>query len=141
VLLLLLNDARVRRALPTDLGQVTALLDAEGLETEFKYHEFFVVEEKGQIVASARLKPLPDGTFELASVAVVKERRGAGLGEGVVATALKRADGPVYALALAPGFFEKQGFRRIDSAPASLKRKAESHCASKGFVPMIWEPA
>ncbi|MBI4393186.1 MAG: GNAT family N-acetyltransferase [Euryarchaeota archaeon] len=138
---MLLNDMNARQALPTDLAAVQALLAAEGLEAEFKYHEFVVMEAKGEILACARLKPLPDGTLELASVAVAKEWRGMGLGERIVAAVLKRANAPVYALALAPGFFAKQGFRYLESVPVSLKRKAELHCASKGFVPMVWRAA
>ena len=138
LLLLPLNDVRIRSALPTDLAPVKALLESEGLETEFKYHEFVVAENGSTIVGCARLKPLRDGTAELASVAVVKHHRAKGIGEAVVKKILARAGSNVYALALAPTFFEKQGFRRIDSVPAELKSKAETHCVSKGFVSMAW---
>lgn len=137
---MLLGDAVYRRALPTDLAEAMELLESEGLETEFKYNEFTVATSRDRLVACVRLKPLRDGTMELASVAVAKEYRGRGIGERIVSEALEGAGGTVYALALAPGFFEKQGFRRIDAVPPALKRKAESHCASKGFVPMALEP-
>lgn len=127
----------VRPARATDaLAVVDLLRGEEDLEVAFEPAEFFVAEESGVVVACARLKPLPDGADELASVVVQRELRGRGVGERVVRAALARARGPVHALALAPGFFGKLGFARVAETPPALKEKAEGHCASTGFVPM-----
>jgi N-acetylglutamate synthase-like GNAT family acetyltransferase len=82
---------------------------------------------------------LPDG-FELASVAVRPDRRGEGVGRALVERALTRAEGPVYALCLAPGFFAHLGFDPLDEVPAGLEAKAEGCCRERGFVPMAWRP-
>lgn len=129
-----MNEPRIGRA--SDEAAVVALLESEELEPDFVAAEFFVLEEAGAVVACARLKPLGDASHELASVAVRADRRGAGFGRRVVLAALERAPGVVHALALEPAFFERLGFRRVESPPAPLLEKAAGLCAGSGFVPM-----
>lgn len=125
----------IRPASDDDAGAVSALLDEEGLESEFVAREFTVAEVGGRVIACARLKPV-DGGHELASVAVDPAERGRGVGARVVRASLAGATGPVWGLAIAPGFFETLGFRRLDAVPPALKEKAEGACASSGFVPI-----
>lgn len=132
--------AVLRRARASDERAVVDLLDAAGLDAGFAAPEFFVLEQGARIVATARLRPLAGGAYELASVAVAEDLRGEGLGSIVVREALSHAAGPVLALALAPGFFERHGFRRLAGVPRELEEKAEGICASTGFVPMAREP-
>lgn len=126
----------LRAARPDDAAQVLALLASDNLEAGFAPDEFLVAEQGGRVVACGRLKPLADGSHELASVAVLRELRGRGLGAALVRTLLSRASGPVHALALAPAFFATLGFVPVDRAPEALREKAEGFCASSGFVPM-----
>lgn len=137
----MLASLTIRPARDADARAVVALLDSAKLESAFDPREFVVAEENGTLVACARLRTFPTGAHELASVAVAPDRRGEGIGERVVRDALARATDAVYALALAPGFFEKQGFTRLLVLPAELKEKAEGICASTGSVPMRWAPS
>ena len=128
----------VRPARDADAPAVVRLLEGAGLDAAFEPREFVVAESAGRVVASARLRPLADGTRELASVAVAKELRGQGVGARVVQAALAPATGTVFALALAPGFFERLGFQRLPETPEALRDKADGTCASSGFAPMAW---
>lgn len=130
---------RLRPARAEDRKDVVALLEAEELEAHFEPNEFHVAEIDGRVVACARLKPLPDGSHELASVAVRETVRGTGVGARLVGAVLAAAPRDVHALALAPGFFERQGFRARDDVPALLREKADGLCASSGFVPMTFQ--
>lgn len=136
----MLTSALIRPALPRDRDAVVALLRAEKLEAAFVPDEFLVTEVDGRVVACGRLKPLSDGSDEVASVAVAPEVRGEGLGASIVRRLLARARGPVHALALAPGFFARLGFSAVDRAPEPLREKAEGICSSSGFVAMTWTP-
>jgi len=131
----------LRPAREGDRGDVLALLESEDLEADFAPGEFLVAEQARRIVACGRLKPLPGGAYELASVAVAPALRATGLGRTLVKELLAAAgDAEVYALALASGFFAKQGFVALDATPDALKEKAEGVCASRGFVPMRYSP-
>lgn len=136
----MLTPALVRPARPADREAVVALLRAEKLEAAFVPDEFLVAEVDGRIVACGRLKPLSDGSNEIASVAVARDLRGEGLGATLVRRLLARARGPVHALALAPGFFARLGFSAVERAPEPLREKAEGICSSSGFLPMTWTP-
>lgn len=129
-----------RPARPSDQQAVQKLLRDNGLEADFVASEFQVVEDFGSIVACERLRRLPEGGVELASVAVVAGRRGEALGDLVTRGLLKavRPGVGVYALALAPGFFARHRFDPIvvEQLPESLLGKARGLCASKGFVAM-----
>src|ERR1051325_2902404 len=127
----------VRKARDTDAKAVVALLSLDHhLEVAFDPREFSVAEAEGRVVACARVKPLGPGEAELASVVVDPAFRGQGHGARLVEAALREAPAPVYALALAPGFFHAQGFRPLAAVPPPLVGKATSVCASSGFVPM-----
>ena len=131
---------RLRAARDADAPAVVRLLESAGLEAAFDPREAVVAEAEGRVVATARLRPLGEGAHELAGVAVAPGLRGHGLGARVVQAALAGAAGPVYALALAPGFFERHGFRRLDAVPDALRDRAAGTCASSGAVPMAWSP-
>lgn len=118
---------------------VVALLESEGLEADFVAQEFTLLfDEAGRVVACARLKPLDDGSHELASVAVRADMRGRRVGERLVGQVLANEAGPVHAIALAPGFFERQGFVRVEETPAPLRQKMDGVCTSSGAVAMTW---
>lgn len=130
----------VRAAGPADSAAVLALLGRHpGLEVAFDRDEFVVVAEGPRIVACGRLRHHGDGALELASVAAEPGRQGAGLGSAVVKALLAGVAGPVFALALAPGFFARHGFREVakESLPASVRAKAEGMCASRPYVAMV----
>jgi SAM-dependent methyltransferase/N-acetylglutamate synthase-like GNAT family acetyltransferase len=141
VLLMQAASLHVRAARDADARAVVTLLEDEGLEIAFDPREFLVAEIDGAVIACARLRTFPSGAHELASVAVAPARRGAGIGARVVRDALGRAVGAVYALALAPSFFEKVGFSQLLVMPQELEQKAREVCASTGAMPMRWVPS
>lgn len=130
-----------RPATQADAPAVLALLARHhGLEVAFEAREFAVVADGAQVLACGRLRRHPDGALELASVATEPGRQGAGLGSSVVEALLAGVDGPVFALALAPGFFARHGFREVakEALPASVLAKAEGMCASQPYAAMVW---
>jgi N-acetylglutamate synthase-like GNAT family acetyltransferase len=131
-------DIQMRAARAADEEAVLSLLAShKGLEVAFDPAEFVVGTEAGRVVVCGRLRRHPDGALELASVATA--RQGAGLGSAIVARLLQRAGGPVYALALAPGFFARHGFEALpgDDLPASVRAKALGLCSSQSYVAMV----
>ena len=131
----------VRPARPSDGAAVLDLLSRHpGLEVAFEAGEVVVVAEGASILACGRLRHHPDGALELASVATAPGRQGSGLGSAVVKALLAGLEGPVFALALAPGFFARHGFRPIAKAalPASVRAKADGMCASQPHAALVW---
>ncbi|MEA3137677.1 MAG: hypothetical protein QOC71_1958 [Thermoplasmata archaeon] len=130
----------LRRAAPADAEAVLALLRShDGLEVEFDPADFCVAADGETVLACARLRRHADGALELASVATRSGLHGKGFGSALVRCILDGVHGPVYALALAPGFFAKHGFREVATAslPASVLAKADGMCASRPFVAMV----
>jgi N-acetylglutamate synthase-like GNAT family acetyltransferase len=130
-----------RRAVPADEAAVLALLRShDGLEADFLAAEFEVAVQDRRVLACGRLKRHADGAIELASVATDAHHQGAGLASVLVRRLLAREAGrvPVYALALAPGFFARHGFHEVaqETLPASVLAKAEGMCASQPFIAM-----
>ncbi len=135
--------AKIRPARPEDAAAVLSLLQAEEhLEALFESSEFWVAESDEGVVACARLKPLDATSAELASVAVTSTERRRRLGSTLVSSILVNAPPTVYALALAPAFFERLGFAPIPETrlPPVLLGKAHGMCKSTGFVPMALQP-
>ena len=130
----------LRRAAQADEGRVLSLLRShKGLEAEFQPSEFCLAVEAGEVLACGRLRRHADGALELASVATKAGLHGKGLGSALVRCILGPVREPVYALALAPGFFARHGFREVarEALPASVRAKAEGLCASQPYVAML----
>ena len=130
----------LRAARASDAAQVVELERAAGVEVAFDPAEFRVAESDGRVVACARLRRFPDGTQEIASVAVDPALRGQGVGARLVRETLADADGPVHALALAPGFFLRLGFRPSADVPEALRGKLEGECADSQPQVLLWTP-
>ena len=130
----------LRRATAADESQVLALLRShKGLEVEFAAAESCLATDGDQVVACGRLRRHADGALEIASVATQAGLHGRGVGSALVRCMLEGVREPVFALALAPGFFARHGFREIRKAdlPASVRAKAEGLCASQPYVAMV----
>ena len=130
----------LRRAAPADEAAVLALLRShDGLEVEFQASESCLAVEAGEVLACGRLRRHSDGALELASVATKAGLHDRGLGSALVRCILRDVREPVFALALAPGFFARHGFREVarESLPASVRAKAEGMCASQPYFAML----
>ena len=130
----------LRRAEAADESAVLALLRShKGLEVEFHASEFCLALDGDELLACGRLRRHADGALELASVATKPGLHGQGIGSALVRCILGNVRAPVHALALAPGFFARHGFREVakETLPASVRAKAEGMCASQPFVAML----
>jgi amino-acid N-acetyltransferase len=130
----------VRRARAGDEDAVVQILRSHpGLEVAFDVDEFWVADDAGFVVGCGRLRRHPDGSLELASVAVEAGVKRQGVGTQVVQAILPSVQKTVFALALAPGFFARFGFRETprEALPRDVKAKADGLCASQAFVAMV----
>ena len=86
------------------------------------------VDERGHILACGALKEYSPSLAEVAAIAVAPEAQGSGLGRRIVAAvedlARKRGIPEVFALTLAPAFFEAMEYHRVDRAryPEKIRR-------------------
>jgi len=87
--------------------------------------EFTVAEENGQVVGCAALKFYSEEIAEIRSLCVAPGLSGGGIGraltEAVLGEAKRYRLKTVFALTLAPGFFEKLGFREVARETLPMK--------------------
>ena len=86
------------------------------------------VDDRGRILACGALKEYSPSVAEVAAIAVSPDAHGLGLGRRIVAAveslARRRGIPEVFALTLAPEFFEAIGYQRVDRAryPEKIRR-------------------
>ncbi len=111
------------------------------------WSNFLIVEELRagslQVVGIGQLRPHSDGTVELASLVVVPEARGRGIGGSLVKALVARADRPLYLMcdgAKVP-YYQRFGFaevtRRADM-PRSLRGVHALGAILAAFVRLFW---
>jgi predicted N-acetyltransferase YhbS len=78
------------------------------------------------VIGVGQVKAHADGSRELASIAVVPEWQGQGVGEALVRALMARETGPLYLMCDAhrESYYQRFGFRRLDVAamPAYFRR-------------------
>jgi N-acetylglutamate synthase-like GNAT family acetyltransferase len=80
---------------------------------------FLVADEGGVTIGLGQVKTHRDGSRELASIAVVPERRHEGIASAIIKTLLARETEDVLYLTCQPrleGYYQRFGFRRIQRA-------------------------
>ena len=84
--------------------------------TGLEWPRFIVAEDGGAIVGVGQVKPHRDGTRELASIAVLPERQGQGIGTAIVEELLRRENGTLHLTCRSrlQGYYERFGFRRLE---------------------------
>ena len=91
-----------------------------------RWPSFVVDEEDGAIVGVGQVKHHSDATREVASIAVLPERQGTGIGSRIIRTLLAREQGVLYLTCRSQlqGYYERFGFRRLVPAeyPAYFRR-------------------
>ncbi len=118
------HAAPIRPATAADQPAIRALVLAARLNpTGLDWRRFLVAvdpEAGARIVGVAQVKPHRDGSRELASLAVVPGRQGAGIGAALVRALLARETGPLYLMCAGPlaGYYTRFGFRHV--GPAAL---------------------
>jgi len=92
--------------------------------------DFFVVREKGRVVACAALHIYWSDLAELRALTVSEHRHKQGIGACLVQACLRETKElgipKVFCLTYKPGFFEKFGFQQVDSM--ELPRKVWAEC-------------
>lgn len=131
---------KIRKATITDVKDIQKLVNEFARKEEMiprsinelyeNLRDFFVAEDDNGITGVCALHVLWDDLAEIRSLAVHKERQGAGMGSGLVkrclADAKKLGISRVFALTYRPTFFRQLGFTEIDKA--SLPQKIWGDC-------------
>jgi N-acetylglutamate synthase-like GNAT family acetyltransferase len=111
----------LRAACASDQPAITQLIRQARINPRgLHWQRFVVVEERDgrgprALVGVAQVKPHRDGTRELASLAVVPERQGQGIGGVLVRTLLARQYAPLYLMCLdrMEPYYARFGFQRL----------------------------
>ena len=110
---LTLRDATIE-----DRTTVLAIVRAANINpTGLDWPRFIVAQDGGAIVGVGQVKPHRDGTRELASIAVVPDRQGQGIGTAIIDELLRREKGVVHLTCRSQlqGYYERFGFRRLET--------------------------
>jgi N-acetylglutamate synthase-like GNAT family acetyltransferase len=111
----------LRPARVTDAAAIKNLIRTVGINPmDLDWRRFVVaVDEQEQVIATGQIKPHHKGELlELASIAVVEQRRGEGLARAIIEHLLKDTPHPVYLTCrsrLQP-FYRKFGFQALSYA-------------------------
>jgi N-acetylglutamate synthase-like GNAT family acetyltransferase len=109
----------IRPATPADQPAITALVRAARLNPiRIGWRTFLVAEDAGRVVGVGQVRPHRDGSRELASLAVVPDHQGAGIGTQLTWALLARETPPTYLFCQEPmaAFYARFGFRAIERA-------------------------
>lgn len=91
-----------------------------------RWPSFVIDEEDGAIVGVGQVKQHGSGTRELASIAVVPERQGTGIGSRIIRMLLAREQGVLYLTCRSEleGYYRRFGFSRVEPReyPAYFRR-------------------
>ncbi len=130
----------IRKARVEDVGKIKELID-NWAEKELmlprsinelyeNMRDFWVYEEKGEIIGCAALHIDWEGLGEIKSVAVKEKSHRKGIGTKLLKVCLSEAEeiglNKVFALTYSRDFFEKNGFKPIDKS--LLPHKIWSEC-------------
>jgi amino-acid N-acetyltransferase len=87
--------------------------------------EYVVADIDGHVIGCGGLQQYSNDSAEIYGLATVPEHTPAGTGRALVQALIKRAQtqsiARVFAMTLAPGFFERMGFRTVMHAEVPLK--------------------
>jgi N-acetylglutamate synthase-like GNAT family acetyltransferase len=117
---------RLRRATAEDARAINQLIRRVRINPlGLDWRRFLVAEDAGGVVGCVQVKPHQGGVRELASLAVVPERQGQGVGTMLVDALLAREWGELYLICVEPmtSYYARFGFAVVEPAaiPRSLK--------------------
>jgi N-acetylglutamate synthase-like GNAT family acetyltransferase len=110
----------IRVATEEDQPRIRSLINEAHLNPmSLDWPNFVVAEQDGAIVGAGQVKAHKDGSRELASIAVVPQRQGQGIGRALIEMLLAREADIVVHLTCRrelQGYYERFGFRRLEPA-------------------------
>src|SRR2546422_1693634 len=110
----------IRPATKADQATIRRFIKAANLNPmSLRWPNFLVAEDEGAIVGVGQVKPHADGSRELASMAVLPQRQGQGIGRALIERLMARENGAVLHLTCKrelEGYYERFGFRRLERA-------------------------
>jgi N-acetylglutamate synthase-like GNAT family acetyltransferase len=126
-------EISVEKAARADMEDIARKADALDLDcTNLGYEQFVVARRNGVILGFGRLKKYYDWS-ELATLGVVKEEQGKGIGTAIVCELLKEKGTDVYVTCVIPEYFSRFGFYAVKEFPKLLMKKYD-FCRSFGFA-------
>lgn len=110
----------IRRATPADQAAITNLVRNERLNPNgIFWGRFVVASEDGRIIGAAQIRHHCDGSRELGSLVVARDKRGAGLAGRLIEALLSMETGAVY---MVTGSAHAAHYARWGFFPAALLR-------------------
>ena len=106
----------IRPATQADQKIIERMIHDAGINPmSLDWRRFVIAENDGQVVGVGQVKPHGDGSRELASIAVIPERRGQGIASAIIHHLLSQETGAVYLTCRSQleSFYTRFGFRRI----------------------------
>lgn len=133
----------IRKAQSDDMPFIKECIERFRLDDEdLDYRQFVVAVEGNEIVGFGRIRPHKE-VYELGSVGVVEQRRNQGIGKMIVKHLIdKFPTDDVYITTDLINYFERLGFKKIESGPKELVEKLQRVCKSKcreGAVVMLYK--
>jgi amino-acid N-acetyltransferase len=121
----------LRPARVADQGAITSIVRAARINPMgLDWRRFMVADAAGRIIGVGQIKPHHDGCRELASIAVVPDRRGEGIASRLIQALLasEPPGGPLYLICRPPleAFYTRFAFHRIQASemPPHFRRIA-----------------
>ncbi len=119
----------IRPGVAADQFAIKMIVRAAWLNpTGLDWPRFLVAEASDGLIGVGQVKPHRDGSRELASIAVVPEWQGQGVGTAIVRELLASEAGVLHLMCVSTNapFYERFGFRRIDrhEMPPYFRRMA-----------------
>jgi amino-acid N-acetyltransferase len=117
----------IRPARAEDQFAITAIVRAARITPwDLDWRRFLLAQWGPDVIGVGQVKPHADGSRELASIAVVPEWQGQGVGSALVRALLARETGPLYLMCNAhnESYYWRFGFRRLglDAMPVYFRR-------------------
>jgi N-acetylglutamate synthase-like GNAT family acetyltransferase len=107
----------IRPAVADDQYAITAIVRAARIgRRDLDWQRFLLAQWGQDIIGVGQVKPHKDGSRELASIAVVPEWQGNGVGGAIIRALLARETGPLHLMCAGDRerYYQRFGFQRLD---------------------------
>jgi amino-acid N-acetyltransferase len=107
----------IRPAVADDQYAITTIVRAARIyPRDLDWQRFLLAQWEQEVIGVGQVKPHEDGSRELASIAVVPEWQGNGVGGAIIGALLARETGPLHLMCVdeRARYYERFGFQRLD---------------------------